>query len=83
MLTNEQVRAILVSLARSRGNRGFTKEEAQKVVDWGNEADLIRATLKAVLNGEVWIDLDDKGEACFTIAPPDTPKIRVDEAASA
>lgn len=58
---------IILSLASSRGDAGFTAEEATELAEWADGVCLEYELLDMVLNGDILIDLKD-GEPTFVSA---------------
>ena len=56
---------LLTRFAETRGDRGFTTEEATDVASWGNESRTMNAMLDAVLGGAIGIDVHEGGEILF------------------
>lgn len=67
ILTDDQVQGFLLSLADARGAAGFTEKEAEHVVRWAAGAMAEFSIFQAILNGDMYIDVNDKGECVFGI----------------
>lgn len=67
ILEDEQIQGIMLSLAQVRGERSFTEAEANQVVEWATEAVVEYTLFQGVLNGDMYIDINDKGECVFGI----------------
>jgi hypothetical protein len=72
ILTEEEIQILILSLANSRGEEGFTEDEAYEVVKWAESVRIGEAMLENVLLGMVdinWKDSDvvvkisDKGRS--------------------
>lgn len=69
VLTQEQVKALTLSLIRARALRdqGATAEEISQVVNWAADVVTDHACLSLVLKGKAFIDWKD-GEVAFVPA---------------
>jgi len=65
ILTDRELRAVLLALAYGRGARGFDDEQAARVVEWAEAARIDNALLANVLSGAVTIDIRPSGELIF------------------
>lgn len=70
-LTDEEVKAIIMSLARSRGDKGFTEIEVQVIVDWAIEVRVKAAMLEGILDGMFLVDLKGGDDVTVSIPPED------------
>lgn len=70
-INDEQAAQLIMSLAESRGDEGFTEEEAQAVLDWANGAIINFALLNGVLDGDIFTDVEE-GEVVFGITEQGT-----------
>jgi len=65
ILTDRELRAVLLALAHGRGGRAFDDEQTARVVDWAEAARIDSAILGRVLAGDVSIDVRPDGELVF------------------
>ncbi len=63
---------VLRSFAQLRGARGFTKDEALKVLEWAGKMEFYIAYLDLVKAGKIGVDVRDDGEVTFWPIPPTT-----------
>lgn len=64
-LTDDEASRLVLNLARTRGETGFTEDEGCVVIDWAQQAKLDAALLELVLCGEIGILVKD-GEVAFS-----------------
>lgn len=64
-LSDREAQRLIMALARTRGDRGFTEADAQKLVEWATNARLDATMLDMVLAGVVRVDLRDDGKVIF------------------
>lgn len=67
MLTEEQAIALILSLGESRGQEGFTEEEANTICEWATNVIVEQSLLDGVLSGHMLINLVD-GEPTFGLS---------------
>lgn len=67
MLTDEEREKLIVALGVSRGDKGFTEEEVERIISWAEETLLNSALLDNVLDGYVSVDVAQDGELMFGI----------------
>ena len=60
-LDEDEMNSLILSLAASRGDAGFTEEEAAEVVAWGERVRLEADLLELVLGGHVRVDFGPEG----------------------
>ena len=68
ILTEEETESIIMSLALSRGDKGFDEGDAKVVVAWAKSAIMFYKIFEMVKNGLVAIDVKN-GEAVFSKTP--------------
>lgn len=64
ILTEEQFERLVISLAKSRGDDGFTEEDFKIVADWAAETLLNQVLLQMVFEERVTVNVVD-GEIGF------------------
>lgn len=74
-LTPEAQEAIVLSLAASRGRRGFTADEVCKVLEWAEEAALNTVLLEMVVGRDLLLDVVN-GEVAFCLSSQGQSKLR-------
>ena len=71
LLDEETVKLILHSFEQIRGARGFTEDEASKVLDWAAKMEVQYAFLELVKKGLIAPDIRSDGEVIFwPLSPP-------------
>ncbi len=60
-MTGEEAEYLLGSLAKTRGDKSFTEEEARRVIHWAHTTKAGYHFLKAVLEGKKQIDVAEGG----------------------
>lgn len=65
LLSFDQAAGLIMSLARSRGSKGFEEKEAQAVLEWGNQALVEWTAMGMVLDGKLIADVDPNGTVSF------------------
>jgi len=63
---------VLRSFAQIRGARGFTEDEAIKVLDWATQMEFYISFLDLIKAGKIGVDVRDDGEVTFWPIPPRT-----------
>lgn len=66
LLNDEQVEKILLSLHASRGEEGFTEDEAAKVLDWASDAIIQIILLEGIFEGTFNVNIKE-GETVFSL----------------
>ena len=56
ILSDIEVRKLIMSFARSRRDKGFSEEDAQKIVDWEEKCRIDQTTLEMVLDDQILVD---------------------------
>ena len=70
-LDEETIESILDAFRQVRGDRGFTEDDALKVLDWATLAEVNYAGLTLIKDGLVGPDLNEDGEVTFwPLRPP-------------
>lgn len=68
VFTDEQVMTLIMSLAQARGDKGFTEDEAQELVDWAVEVRINYELLGLILDGFIAVNWDSEhGEPAFKL----------------
>ena len=70
LLDEETIALVLHAFEQIRGARGFTEDEATKVLDWAAKIELYISFLELVKKGKIGVDLRDDGEVTFWPIPP-------------
>lgn len=65
LLSDEQYKQLIRSLGMSREGRGFTRGEAAVVATWAENTIFEKTVLDLVLEGEIFVDVDEDGEILF------------------
>ncbi len=68
LVSEKEIKTLIVSLAKSRTGSEFTEEEAHQIVKWAIEARLQITMLNLVLKGAAIITIKD-GAVAFHVAP--------------
>ena len=55
LINNEESMLLIMSLAVNRGEDGFSEDEAEKILQWANDAKLNFALLELALEGAVLV----------------------------
>lgn len=66
ILDEEEIKTLIIALAESRGDDGFTEEEASVALAWAEETEIAYALLQNVLRGNIAIDVKNN-ECVFSI----------------
>lgn len=67
ILNREEIASLTRMFLENRKSRDATENEIIVVLEWARQAKTIGTLFEMVMNGEVIIDVDDKGEAIFRI----------------
>lgn len=65
ILSEEEVKTFIMALATHRGDKGFSEEEAAKIVDWASEASISQVLFLGVMTGDMFVDVNAEGEVAF------------------
>lgn len=66
-LDESEVDTLVMALATGVGRRGFTEDEASRLLEWANGVRLDQAILRVVLDGELVVSIDDgSGEFLYS-----------------
>ena len=70
-LDEETVARVLYAFEQVRGCRGFTENEALKVLNWASRIEFEHIFLDLIKEGKIGVDLRDDGEVTmWPITPP-------------
>ncbi|MGI0014189.1 MAG: hypothetical protein ACREBU_12220 [Nitrososphaera sp.] len=67
ILNREEIASLTRMFLENRKSRDATENEIIVVLKWARQAKTIGTLFEMVMNGEVIIDVDDKGQAIFRI----------------
>ena len=56
-----------MSLASVRKERGFTEDDAQKILEWATDRVIEHTLFIGIMNGDMYIDINAEGEVVFGI----------------
>lgn len=65
VLSEEEAKTFIMSLATHRGDKGFSESEAEAVVDWATEASIGQVLFLGVMTGDMFVDVNAEGEVAF------------------
>ncbi len=72
LLDDETLAYVLHAFEQIRGARGFTEDEALKVLRWAHEIKFGYICLTLIEKGEIGVDVRNDGEVTFWPIPPRT-----------
>lgn len=65
LISEKEAKTFLSSLNKHRGDKGFSQEEAEKVIAWATEASISHVLFEGVMTGDMFVDVADDGEVAF------------------
>lgn len=66
-ITDDEAQVFIMALGKTRGAKGFTEEEASKIISWAEDIAFNKALFDNVLDGHMAVDVNDEGEVVFGI----------------
>jgi hypothetical protein len=60
-----EIEQLIMALLDSRGDRGFTEDEAFRLIRWAEQTRIAGAFLTGLLAGTILVELPAKGEPIF------------------
>ena len=65
LLTNGEEETLIMNLAFSRDEAGFTEEEGVRLIQWARDTVTAQALLELALDGKVWVEITPDLEVRF------------------